>query len=79
MPSTTGVNLGEPPVPDHPKLIHYITRRRTHLYKLSMVASIDRSNALSLTQDDFNKALGWLIEAELTMPDIFKAGSTSVD
>ena len=71
--------LGEPPVPDHPKLIHYITRRKTHLYKLSMVSSIDRSNALVLSEADFNRALGWLIEAELTMPDIFKAGSTSVD
>ena len=71
--------LGEPPVPDHPKLIHYITRRKTHLYKLSMVASIDRANTLVLTVEDFNRALGWLIEAEETMPDIFKAGSTSVD
>jgi hypothetical protein len=71
--------LGEPPTPNHPKLIHYITRRKTHLYKLSMVSSIDRSNSLSLTQEDFNRALGWLIEAELTMPDIFKAGSTNVD
>jgi hypothetical protein len=71
--------LGEPPTPDHPKLIHYITRRKTHLYKLSMVSSIDRGNSLALTVEDFNRALGWLIEAELTMPDIFKAGSTSVD
>ena len=71
--------LGEPPVPNHPKLIHYITRRKTHLYKLSMVSSIDRGNALSLTVEDFNRALGWLIEAEATMPDIFKAGSTNVD
>ena len=44
-----------------------------------MVSSIDRSNTLALTESDFNRALGWLIEAELTMPDIFKAGSTSVD
>lgn len=71
--------LGEPPVPNHPKLVHYITRRKTHLYKLSMVSSIDRSNALTLTATDFNRALGWLIEAEQTMPDIFKAGATSVD
>ena len=71
--------LGEPPVPNHPKLIHYITRRKTHLYKLSMVSSIDRGNSLVLTVADFNRALGWLIEAEETMPDIFKAGSTSID
>lgn len=71
--------LGEPPVPSHPKLIHYVTRRREHLYKLSMVAAIDRSNALILTRDDFNTAMRWLLDAESTMLDIFKAGATNAD
>lgn len=71
--------LGEPPVPTHPKLTHYITRRRVHLYKLSMVASVDRGNTLALTKDDFNTALNWLAEAEALMPDIFKAGAGNVD
>jgi len=71
--------LGELPVPNHPKLIHYVTRRRTHLYKLSMVAAIDRSNALILTVDDFNRAMGWLLEAESLMLEIFKAGATNAD
>ena len=71
--------LGEPPVPAHPKLIHYVTRRRTHLYKLSMVSAIDRSNALILTRADFNRAMGWLLEAEGTMGEIFKAGATNAD
>lgn len=71
--------LGEPPVPNHPKLIHYVTRRRAHLYKLSMVSAIDRSNALILTKDDFNRALGWMIEAEAAMPEIFKAGAAGAD
>ena len=71
--------LGEQPVPSHPKLIHYVTRRRTHLYKLSMISAIDRSNALILTRDDFNRAMGWLLEAEATMPEIFKAGATNAD
>jgi len=71
--------LGEIPVPSHPKLIHYVTRRRTHLYKLSMIASIDRSNGLVLTKEDFNIAMGWLIEAESTMPEIFKAGASGAD
>lgn len=70
---------GEPPVPNHPKLIHYVTRRREHLYKLSMVAAIDRSNALILTEDDFNTAMRWLLEAELHMTDIFKAGALNAD
>ncbi len=71
--------LGEPPVPTHPKLLHYCTRRRMHLYKLSMVSAIDRSDVLLLTVDDFNRALTWLVEAEATMPDIFKAGAGNAD
>ena len=54
--------LGEQPVPSHPKLIHYVTRRRTHLYKLSMVSAIDRSNALILTRMTSNRAMGWLLK-----------------
>ncbi len=70
---------GEPPVPTHPKLIHYATRRRVHLYKLSMVSAIDRSDTLLLTRADFNRALGWMVEAEASMPDIFKAGAGGAD
>jgi hypothetical protein len=71
--------VGEPPVPNHPKLIHYVTRRREHLYKLSMISAIDRSNHLLLTVDDFNRAMGWLLEAEAHMVEIFKAGATNAD
>ena len=71
--------LGEVPVPNHPKLIHYVTRRRAHLYKMSMISAIDRSNSLILTKDDFNRAMGWLLEAEDTMIEIFKAGATNAD
>jgi len=71
--------LGEPPQPTHPKLTHYNTRRKVHLYKLSMIAAIDRSNTLLLTKDDFNTALGWLVEAEINMPDIFKVGGVGAD
>lgn len=70
---------GEPPVPTHPKLIHYATRRRVHLYKLSMVSAIDRSDVLMLTEDDFFRAMTWLVDAEATMPDIFKAGAGNAD
>lgn len=71
--------LGEPPTPDHPKLIHYITRRKTHIYKLSMIASINRSSGLILTEDDFIQAIEWLVAAETHMPDIFKAGAMNAD
>lgn len=71
--------LGEPPIIDHPKLLHYKTRRRVHLYKLSMVSAADRGDVMLLTKDDFNRAMGWLTEAESFMPDIFTAGSTGTD
>jgi hypothetical protein len=71
--------LGEPPTPDHPKLTHYITRRKVHIYKLSMLASVNRSGGLVLTEADFLQALEWLVEAETHMPDIFKAGAMNAD
>lgn len=69
----------ENPKPSHPKLLHYNTRRRAHLYKLAMVSSVNRGNGLDLLGDDFKCALAWLAEAELNMPRIFEEGSTSVD
>ncbi len=71
--------LGEPPTPNHPKLVHYITRRRVHIYKLSMIASINRDNSLFLEEQDFLQAISWLSEAEVHMEDIFKAGATNAD
>jgi hypothetical protein len=44
-----------------------------------MVASIDRSNALILTEEDFDRAMLWLLEAELHMIEIFKAGALNAD
>jgi hypothetical protein len=70
---------GFEPVPDHPKLAHYASRRFAHLLKLSMIASIDRSNELIVRLEDFNRAKQWLIEAEVTMPFIFKEGSIVPD
>lgn len=70
---------GEAPAPNHPKLIHYNSRRRAHLYKLSMVAALDRGEVLLLTRDDFNRAMNWLVEAEAWMPEIFKAGAVGAD
>lgn len=72
-------SCGFPPTPDHPKLMHYITRRKVHIYKLSMIASINKSSGLVLTEDDFLQALSWLVEAETHMPDIFKAGAVNAD
>lgn len=71
--------LGQPPVPTHPKLLHYNTRRLAHLFKLSMVSCVDKSNTLLLTKDDFNRAMGWLLTAEADMGEIFKAGVSGAD
>lgn len=71
--------LKQVPVPTHPKLTHYNTRRLAHLFKLSMVSAVDHSNTLLLTKADFNRAMGWLLEAEQDMPEIFKAGSVGAD
>ena len=71
--------LGEPPRPTHPRLLHYATRRKTHLYRLSIVAAVDRSNTLLLTKEDFNRAMGWMLEIEEEMPLIFKSSSSASD
>lgn len=67
------------PTPDHPKLVHYNTRRWAHLLKLTMIACVDRSNDLLLEVQDFNRAMTWLLEAEGFMPLIFQAGSVAPD
>ncbi len=65
--------------PTHPKLKHYGSRRFAHMIKLSMVASIDRGNSLYLEKQDFNRAMGWLLEAEVAMPKIFEGGTGGQD
>ena len=70
---------GGEPKPTHPKLVHYNTRRSAHLLKLCMVSSASRSSDLKITLEDYHRALGWLLEAEAIMPDIFKALGASSD
>ena len=67
------------PEPSHPKLEHYNSRRKANIYKLSMIASIDRGNTLALMPQDFHTALRWLEEAEYFMGGVFDAGATSFD
>jgi len=64
---------GGKPQPEHPKLMHYLTRRTAHLIKLCVVASIARGNDLIITREDFDEALGWLLEMEIYLGDIFKS------
>lgn len=62
-----------PPRPEHPKLLHYNSRRHFHLLKLCMIFSVDRGDDLRITLSDFQTALDLLIETEFYMSDIFKA------
>lgn len=72
-------NLGGPPQPDHPRLNNYATRRTAHLLKLCMVASVSSRDTLVIEHEDLNMALDWLLEAEMLMPDIFKAMVVNAD
>lgn len=65
---------GGPPIPDHPKLEHYLTRRSVHLLKLMMVAAHARQgNSMRIEMADYQLALNWLLEAEAAIPDIFRS------
>lgn len=62
---------GQEPAPTHVRLEHYCTRRMRHALKLCMIASANRRNDLIIDLPDFQEALGWMIEAEDAMPQIF--------
>lgn len=70
---------GLPPVPDHNKLTHYNSRRLAHCIKLCMIASIARSNELVITLEDYQEALGWLLDAETRVVDIFHSMGVAGD
>lgn len=68
---------GCPPAPDHPRLFAYLPRRIVHVLKLAMIMCISETQALVMKPDHILRAIDYLIEAELNMPDIFKAGGAS--
>lgn len=70
---------GGPPKPEHPRLHNYNARRITHLLKLCMIASAATSDERVITVDHYQEALGWLLQAEFFMPDIFKSMSSGGD
>lgn len=65
--------MGGQPVPDHSKLQHYNRSRGLLSLKLCIIASVSRSNELIIRIADVDRAIGWLLEAERRMPDIFRA------
>lgn len=68
-----GKGKGGPPVPAHSKLEHYNRSRTMHAVKLTIVSAVARSGDLVIELSDVNRAIDWLVEAEATMPDIFRA------
>lgn len=70
---------GCPPQPDHPKLQFYAGRRHTMCMKLCMIASAARNDEMVIELQDYQTALGWLLEAEMFIPDIFKSMSGGPD
>jgi hypothetical protein len=63
---------GFPPEPEHSRLESYNSRRILHLLRLCIVSAASGGHSLYITLGDFHRALNWLIQAEQTMPDIFK-------
>lgn len=66
-----------PPKPTHPRLKYYNSRRKELIYRLSAISAVDRGNALILDSEDFIRAMGWLVEAEQYMPQVFESGGTT--
>ena len=64
-------NEGCQPEPEHSKLEHYNGRRIIHVIKLATISAVSCGNQ-RITIEDFNRAQGWLLEAETKMPDIFR-------
>jgi Protein of unknown function (DUF3987) len=70
---------GKNPVPNHPKLQHYLSRRTAHLLKLSQVACVSEANELTITVEHIQQAMDWLFDLEAHIPEIFKAMSNGGD
>lgn len=64
---------GGPPIPTHPKLEYYNTRRSVHLIKLCMILSASERDDLVVTLEHYQRALGMLLELEHELPNIFRA------
>lgn len=61
------------PIPDHPKLANYNPRRGTiFAVKLAMVSAMSRGDELAIRKQDVERAIGWLLEIESLMPQIFR-------
>jgi energy-coupling factor transporter ATP-binding protein EcfA2 len=60
------------PFPMDPKLVHYNTRRLTHVTKLALIGSVARASTQIITLNDIRWAKATLLEAEKRMPEAVK-------
>ncbi len=65
--------IGGPPRPNHSRLAAYNKNRSIFAEKLSIVSAVSRTAAKRIELIDVNRAIESLCDAELTMPDIFRA------
>lgn len=61
------------PIPTYGRLVNYNGRRDLHVMKLTMISAISAGHGLTVTLSDFLRGREWLLEAEKTMPDVFRA------
>ena len=64
---------GLTPVPTHSRLDDYRERRLIHVIKLTMISAVSAGRDLFIELEDFERARGWLLDAEKVMPDVFRA------
>lgn len=65
------INSGRPPLTD-PRFSGYVSRRATHVKKISMAVSAARSNSLVVTEQDFKRAKALMERAEINMQEAFE-------
>jgi hypothetical protein len=68
-----------PPIPDHPKLENYRTRRLQFLIRLSMISTLSRTSDILIDAFDIERARHWLLAAEAAMPGAFRAMNSKTD
>lgn len=61
------------PRPTISRLENYCRRRGQHGLKLMMASAVSRTCQLTIELIDVERALAWLLEVEVKMPDIFRA------
>ena len=67
------------PIFSDPRLEGYLTRRGIHVLKIAMVINASRGGNMTLTEEDFNRALEEITAVEVNMPRVFRGIGTSTE